>query len=140
LLRTVKEVLRLYPPSPAQPRDPLVIQDLGGTRVEPGSYVMLFPYATHRHPDFWKDPERFDPDRFLPDQENGRHPFAYFPFGGGQRICIGNNFAMLEASLLAAHLVRRFRFELLAGARPELEIRGTLTVRKGGLPMRIMRR
>jgi cytochrome P450 len=100
---------------------------------------MLFPYATHRHPEFWSEPERFDPDRFLPDREERRHPFAFYPFGGGQRICIGNNFAMLEAHILTALLVRRFNAQLVAGHRPRIDLGGTLMVRNG-LPMQITRR
>jgi cytochrome P450 len=138
-MRTLKEVLRLYPPSPMQPRDPTVEQDLGGARVSPGTYVLLFPYATHRHPRFWDDPERFDPDRFLPEREEGRHPFAYYPFGGGQRICIGSHFALLEAHVLAALLVRRFTAKLVAGHRPQIDMGGTLMVRNG-LPMSVTAR
>lgn len=138
-LQTIKEVLRLYPPAPAMPRDPVGDLDMGGVRVSRGTYLMLFPYATHRHPDFWDDPERFDPDRFLPEREQGRHPFAYFPFGGGQRICIGNSFAMLEAHVLTALLARRFAARLVPGHRPQIEMGGTLMVRNG-LPMRLRRR
>jgi cytochrome P450 len=130
-LRTIKEVLRLYPPSPAQPRDPTTEQALGDMRVCPGTYVMLFPYATHRHSECWSDPDRFDPDRFLPEREEERHPFAYFPFGGGPRICLGNNFAILEAHILTALLVRRFEARLVAGHRPQIEMGGTLMVRNG---------
>lgn len=137
--QTIKEVLRLYPPAPVAPRDAVADQDLGGLRVSPGTYVMLFPYATHRHPDFWDEPDRFDPDRFLPEREEARHPFAYFPFGGGQRICIGNNFAMLEAHILTALLARRFSTRLVSGHRPQIEMGGTLMVRNG-LPMHIARR
>ncbi len=137
--QTIKEVLRLYPPSPAQPRDPVTDQELGGIRVPQDTCVMLFPYATHRHPEFWDDPERFDPDRFLPEREESRHPFAYYPFSGGQRICIGNNFAMLEAHVLTALLARRFDARLVTGHRPKIEMGGTLMVRNG-LPMRIERR
>jgi cytochrome P450 len=135
----IKEVLRLFPPSPVQPRDPVTDQDLGGLRVSRGTCVMLFPYATHRHPEFWDEPERFDPDRFLPEREEARHTFAYFPFGGGQRICIGNNFAMLEAHILTALLARHFQARLVPGHRPQVEMGGTLMVRNG-LPMHIVRR
>jgi cytochrome P450 len=138
-LRTIKEVLRLYPPSPAQPRDPVSDQVLGDMRVPSGIYTMLFPYATHRHPDFWEQPERFDPDRFLPERETVRHPFAYFPFGGGQRVCLGNNFAMLEAHILTALLSRRFNARFLGENQPRIDIGGTLKMR-GGLPMSIVRR
>jgi cytochrome P450 len=98
--------------------------------------MLLFPFATHRHPEFWEEPDRFDPDRFLPDREEGRHPFAYFPFGGGQRICLGNNFAMLEAHILTALLARRFDARLVPGHRPQVEMGGTLVV-PNGLPMLI---
>jgi cytochrome P450 len=135
-LQTIKEVLRLYPPSPSQPRDPTDDQLLGGMPVPAGTFMLLFPYATHRHPEFWDEPERFDPDRFLPEREIERHPFAYFPFGGGPRICIGNNFAMLEAHILTALLARRFSARLVAGHRPWIDAGGTLMVRNG-LPMRI---
>lgn len=138
-LRVIKEVLRLYPPAPAYTRDSTFEQTLGGARVSPGTYVLIFPYATHRHPDFWKDPERFDPDRFLPEHEETRHPFAYFPFGGGQRVCLGNSFAMLEAQLLTTLLVRRFSAQLAAGHRPHIEMGGTLMV-PNGLPMRLTAR
>jgi cytochrome P450 len=138
-MQAIQEVLRLYPPSPAQPRDPIVDQSLGSVRVQPGTYLLLFPYATHRHPEFWDEPDRFDPDRFLPGREEGRHPFAYFPFGGGQRICLGNNFALLEAHILTALLARRFSAQLVAGHEPRVEMGGTLMIRNG-LPMRIRSR
>ena len=69
--------------------------------------------ATHRHPDFWSEPERFDPDRFLPEHEESRHPFAYYPFGGGQRICIGNNLALMELLVIIPMIAKRFRVEIL---------------------------
>jgi cytochrome P450 len=138
-MQTIQEVLRLYPPSPAQPRDARVDQALGELRVQPGTYLLLFPYATHRHPEFWEEPERFDPDRFLPSREQARHPFAYYPFGGGQRICLGNSFAMLEALILTALLARRFSARLVAGHQPRIEMAGTLMIRNG-LPMRISSR
>lgn len=137
--RTIREVLRLYPPAPAFPRDPIAQQDLGGVRVAPGTFLLVFPYATHRHPGFWDDPERFDPDRFLPEREVDRHPYAYYPFGAGTRICLGNSFAMLEARIVTALLARRFSARLVSGHRPRIEAKGTLMVRNG-LPMRISRR
>ena len=112
---------------------------MDGVRVPAGTLMLLFPYATHRHPDFWDEPERFDPDRFLPEREAARHPYAYHPFAAGHRICLGNNFAMLEAHILAALLVRRFRARLVAGHRPQLDVAGLLIV-KNGLPMVLTRR
>ena len=135
-MRTIKEVLRLYPPSPHQPRDSHTDQVLGTQQVEAGTYVMVFPYATHRHPDFWDEPERFDPDRFLPEREEGRHSFAYYPFGAGQRICLGNSFAMLEAHILTALLAHRFTADLARGHRPRIESNGMLMV-PNGMPMHV---
>jgi cytochrome P450 len=134
MMRTMKEVLRLYPPSPMFPRDPTVDQVLDGRPVQVGTWIMLFPYATHRHPEFWRDPERFDPDRFLPEREATLHPYAYFPFGAGQRVCLGNNFATLEAHILTALLARRFSARLIPGHRPQIDTGGTLMIRNG-LPM-----
>jgi len=133
-LQVIKEVLRLYPPAPAYARDSAVDQVMDGVRVPAGAHMVMFAYGTHRHPDFWEDPEHFDPDRWLPEREAARHPYAYHPFATGHRICLGNSFAMLEAHILAALLVRRFRARLVAGHRPKIEAAGTLIVRNG-LPM-----
>jgi cytochrome P450 len=138
-LQAIKEVLRLYPPAPAYARDAAVDQTMDGVHIRAGTHMVMFPYATHRHPDFWEEPERFDPDRWLPEREAGRHPFAYHPFAAGHRICLGNNFAMLEAHILAALLVRRFRARLVAGHEPRFESAGTLIV-PNGLPMEITAR
>ena len=138
-LQVIKEVLRLYPPAPAYARDTAVEHTMDGMRVPAGTLMLLFPCATHRHPAFWEEPERFDPDRWLPEREAARHPYAYHPFAAGHRICLGNNFAMLEAHILAALLVRRFRARLVAGHRPQLDMAGLLIIRNG-LPMVMTRR
>jgi cytochrome P450 len=87
---------------------------------------MLSPYVTHRLPEFWNDPERFDPERFTADKMEQRHRFAYFPFGGGPRLCIGNNFALMEAPLLLTMLMQNFRFELIPDQHFELKPVATL--------------
>jgi cytochrome P450 len=133
-LQVIKEVLRLYPPAPLYLRDVAVEHVMDGVHLPVGSSMLLFPYATHRHPDFWDEPERFDPDRWLPEREAARDPFAYHPFAAGHRICLGNSFAMLEAHILAALLVRRFSARLVPGHRPRFEAAGTLNV-PNGLPM-----
>lgn len=134
-LQVVKEVLRLYPAAPFWVRDAVEDTEVAGHPVATGSAVMLSPYYTHRHPDFWDDPDRFDPDRFTPEAEKARHPQAYHPFATGERVCIGNHFSLLGSHLLLAVLARRFRARTV-GAPPRWVMGGVLTP-KGGVPMRI---
>ena len=77
--------------------------------------MLVSPWVTHRHPGLWPNPEGFDPDRFTPEAERARPRYAYFPFGGGPRLCIGNNFALMEAQLLLATVLQRARPWLVPG-------------------------
>ena len=95
---------------------------------------MLSPYYTHRHPQFWEDPEVFDPERWTRERETARHHYAYHPFAAGPRICIGNNFSLLESHLLLAILAQRFTLKLRAGYTPRWVMKGTLGL-ENGLPM-----
>ncbi len=116
LVRAVfEETMRLYPPAWGQPRESIHADEINGFPIPAKSIVSVNQYITHRHPDFWDDPEKFKPERFLPGHAENRHKFAYFPFGGGPRICIGNTFAMLEGPLALATILQRFRFELVPG-------------------------
>jgi cytochrome P450 len=133
-LQVIKEVMRLYPPVPMYPRDTVADDELAGVRIPAGTRVMLYAYGTHRHPDFWEDPERFDPDRWLPEREAARDPHAYHPFAAGHRICLGNNFSLLETHVVAAMLARRFKARLKPGHQVRLDCKGMLVVRNG-LPM-----
>jgi cytochrome P450 len=102
--------------------------------------VYAFSYVTHRDARWFPDPERFDPERFLAEKEKQVSPFAYFPFGGGPRTCIGAQFALTEMTLVAASLLHRFEFFLQAGTQaPELETHLSLRP-KGGLPLGLRRR
>ncbi|MDX2162336.1 MAG: cytochrome P450 [bacterium] len=130
-LRVIKETLRLYPPAPVYTRDAVADDVIDGMRVEGGSAMMLVPYLTHRHPDFWDQPEVFDPDRWEPEQEKARHPYAFHPFASGQRICIGSNFSLLESHILLAMLARDFRPRLRDGHQVRWEMRGTLNAANG---------
>jgi cytochrome P450 len=112
--RAIEESLRLYPPAWGFSRRALGDDELGGYRVRKGSLVFLIPFVVHRRPKLWPDPDRFDPDRFTPDREAARPRFAYLPFGGGPRGCIGANFAMVEAQLIVAGIARRYRIEVVA--------------------------
>ena len=133
-LQVIKEVLRLYPAAPFYPRDAVVADTLGRYDVPAGASVMMSPYYTHRHPEFWRDPEVFDPDRWTREREAARHRYAFHPFAAGQRTCIGNNFSLLESHILLAALAQRFAPALREGYAPRWEMRGTLTL-PGGLPM-----
>jgi cytochrome P450 len=138
-LQVIKEVLRLYRPAPFYVRDAVDEDTFDGYPIRAGSAVMLSPYYTHRHPDFWENPLQFDPDRWTPEREAARHPNAYHPFAAGKRICIGNKFALLEAHILLALLARRFAPQMEEGYTPQWVMRGVLAPDKG-LPMRILAR
>ncbi len=135
-----KEALRLYPPAYFMVRAVAEPFEMGGHRIPAGSVLMTSQFGMHRHPDLWDDPERFDPERFADDAERGWHKFKYFPFGGGPRICIGNQFALVEGPLILASIGQRYRFELLQpDQQVELEPQITLGP-KGGLPLRLRQR
>lgn len=138
-LQVVKEVLRLYPPAPFYARDATADDVIDGFRIPAGSAVLVSPYFTHRHPDFWPDPERFDPDRWTPEAEAERHPAAYHPFAAGPRVCIGNSFALLEAHLLLALLAREFAPRPISRYAADWRMEGLLLL-KNGLPVTITRR
>ncbi|MCG8591408.1 MAG: cytochrome P450, partial [Proteobacteria bacterium] len=106
--RVVKESLRLYPPIWAIPRQAKSEDAIGGYRVPRRTMVTLSPWLTHRHPEFWDEPLAFDPDRFSEERSRERPRHAYFPFGAGGRSCVGEDFAMLEATLALAMTVHRF--------------------------------
>jgi len=135
--RVIQESLRLWPPAWGIGRQPIAPDVVGGYEVPAGALVFLCQYITHRHPDFWPDPERFDPDRFLPERAEGRHRFAWFPFGGGPRVCIGQSFAMMEMQLILASIAARWRLESAGPVAPDASI----TLRpKGPAPMRLVPR
>lgn len=111
LARVLKETMRLYPAAPLWGRRCGADVEVEGHVIPAGSDVYVSPWVTHRHPAHWPDPERFDPDRFLPEQEARRPRYAWFPFGGGPRACIGQHFSMLESVLALAVLLQRYRVE-----------------------------
>lgn len=111
----LKEATRLYPSAPYISRRAVQDSDICGYRIPAGADVTIAPWVIHRRADLWPDPDRFDPDRFTPDQDKERHKFAWFPFGHGPRGCIGQRFAMLEATLILATVVRDFEFRTPPG-------------------------
>ncbi len=137
-LQVIKEVLRLYPPAPFYIRDAIADDTLGGYDTH-GLPVLMSPYYTHRHPDFWEDPLEFNPDRWTPENEAKLYPYAYHPFAAGQRVCIGNNFSLLESHILLALLARSYAPRLAPGFTPRFVMGGTLGT-SNGFPMVIERR
>jgi cytochrome P450 len=115
--RVVQEAMRLYPPGWMFPRFAEEEASIDGYRIRKGSTLLLSPYASHRDPTFWPDPEVFDPERFTAERSAGRPRYAYYPFGGGPRQCIGYHFGMMEAQLLTAMMVQRMRPRLVPGHR-----------------------
>jgi cytochrome P450 len=97
----------------------------------------MSPFVVHRRPDFWENPLEFSPSRFAPERE-APNRFAYIPFGGGPRLCIGSNFATVEATLILAMVTQRFWLDLIPGAHIEMDALVTLRP-NGGMPMRIGR-
>jgi cytochrome P450 len=114
----LKEAMRLYPPAWGVGRRCSADDEIGGHLVPAGSDVLVSPWVTHRHPEFWDRPERFDPERFTPEREAERHRHAYFPFGAGPRACIGQYFSMLEAVIALAVIAREFDVESLTERVP----------------------
>jgi cytochrome P450 len=115
----LQESLRLYPPVWVIPRDAIDDDRIGGCRIRAGSTILLSPYITHRHPDFWENPEAFDPERFLPAASSNRPRHAYFPFGGGPRLCMGVDMAMMEMLLIMVIVAQRHRIHLVSYHREE---------------------
>ena len=138
-LQVFKESMRLLPPIPLFVRSTEKDCELMGYQIPPNIRIMIPPYLMHRDPEFWEDPESFDPSRFTPEAEKARHKFTYFPFSGGPRVCIGNNFAMMEAVLTLARVAQRFKVQPVAPEKVEVDFTLTLSP-KGGLPSRIVRK
>ena len=116
VLRAVfEEALRLYPPAAILSRQAIADDEILGVRVPAGAVVVVSPYVLHRRRGLWDDPDAFDPGRFLGDRRDRVDRFAYIPFGAGPRVCIGMAFAMQEAIIILANLLRAFRFEMVDG-------------------------
>jgi cytochrome P450 len=122
----LKEAMRLYPPAYAFGRLTETEVRIGGHHIPAQSLVLLSPWATHRHPEFWPKPAQFDPWRFEPAAEAGRPRYAYFPFAGGLRGCIGSHFAMTEATVAIATLLGRYA---LSAESAELALSTDITLR-----------
>jgi cytochrome P450 len=129
-MRVIDEALRLYPPFWMIDRIALKDDEIGGVGIPAGTLVIPYIYGTHRNPAHWKDVDSFDPRRFVPDRSKDRHPFAYIPFGGGPRTCIGSNMAIMQILLIVSAFVQKYDFTLAKDA--PVEIQPMMLLRPGG--------
>ncbi|MEP6894953.1 MAG: cytochrome P450 [Chloroflexota bacterium] len=130
------ESMRLYPPAWLTERHTVADDEICGVYIPAGSRLALTQYVTHRHPDFWENPDGFEPERFSAEKSKGRHEFAFFPFAGGGRQCLGKNLALLETHIILAMLIQRYRFEVEPGTQVIREPQLAMRV-KDGLFMRL---
>lgn len=129
----VDETLRLYPPSWISTRRAIECDTIGGYRIPANALIVMSPYVTHRRANEWPNPEGFDPERFTPEENAARPRFAYFPFGGGPHLCIGQSFALVEAQLIIASIAQRYRLALTPGQQIEVAPLVTLRPKRGML-------
>jgi cytochrome P450 len=137
----VKESLRLYPPLwDLTTREAVSNVELGGYELPKGSWIALSPYVTQRDPRFFENPDQFDPQRFAAGRAEQIPPYAYFPFGAGPHVCIGNTFAIMEMTLVVSMILQQFRVALAPGQR-EVELEPDIMIRpNGGLRMAVSKR
>ena len=137
--RVIKEAMRLYPPAWVVARYVIDEVNIGGYDIPAGSIIMISQYVMHRHPDYWDEPDAFKPERFTEGWEDRVPRYAYFPFGGGPRVCIGNSFAAMEANLVLATIMQRCTLDLVPGQTVEMEPLITLRP-KGAMRMTVTER
>ncbi|MFD7320342.1 cytochrome P450 [Streptomyces sp. NPDC059875] len=129
LTQVLKEAMRLFPAAPAIGRRSVAATEIGGHTIPAGADVIVAPWVTHRHPSYWEDPERFDPERFTPEAEASRPRYAWFPFGGGPRACIGQHFSMLESVIALAMILQEYDLEAID---TEVPVSAAITLRVTG--------
>ena len=131
VLQVIEESMRLYPPAWVVDREPLEDDCINNTVIKKGVDIMALIYSVHRNPKYWENPEKFDPERFSAENKKTHHPYSYLPFGGGPRLCIGNNFALMEMQFILAQFIRRYRFELVPNQEIDTKPLVTLHPRYG---------
>lgn len=138
--QVIKESMRLLPPVwTMNTRRANKDITINGYHFKKDKHVFISPYTNHLNPNYFPEPERFDPDRFLPDNEAQLPRYAYMPFGGGNRVCIGNSFAMMESKIILAKMIQKFRFETCSKTKFDPQPQVTLT-NKDGMWLNIVRR
>ena len=137
--QVIQEAMRLFPPAPGIARIAKEVVEIGGMQIPAHARIHIPVFALHRNVGLWDNPNAFDPDRFAADRVKARSRYAFLPFGGGPRVCIGAGFAMIEAAIILATLVRAFYFQPVAGHRPHPVAKITLRP-SGGMPLLVMGR
>ena len=130
--------MRLYPPAWMLARSAVHDTEIGGYFIPGRSLLFLSPWVTHRHPDFWREPDEFRPERFAAEERADMHKFAFYPFGGGPRVCIGKGFALMEAQLVLATILKHWRLELVPNQ--DVVPEPMVTLRPSALKMVVRRR
>lgn len=131
--RLLQETMRLHTPIWVFAREAVADDEIDGYHIPAGDKILLCPYLTHHNPALWPQPDQFNPDRFLPDQLAQRHRFAYYPFGGGPHLCIGQTFAMMEAKIALATIFRLYQLTPLPGHSVTYKASVTLRPKEGVL-------
>jgi cytochrome P450 len=131
--QVLQEVLRLRPPAYWGPRTAIADDEIDGYHIPAGMMMIWLPYLIHLNAESWPNPDHFDPERFAPQAESAasRHPFAWIPFGAGQRLCIGRDFALVEGTLALAMVTQRFQISATPGRRAEVKLSTTMRPKDG---------
>jgi cytochrome P450 len=135
----LEETMRLYPPAWLVERTPIEDDEVGGYRIRAGARVSMLMFEIHRRSDLWDDPDRFDPGRFSEERSAGRHRFAYFPFSGGPRVCLGRDLSMTEMVLTLAMVVQRYRLRV-EPSHPVVPLPSVNLRPRDGVVLRLVRR
>ena len=129
--QVIDEIMRMYPPAWLLDRKAIEDDEVGGYTINKNQDIFCFTYGMHRNPEYWENPDSFDPDRFSEENKKKHVPHAYMPFGAGPRLCIGNNFAMMEMQLILSMFSKRYRFEVLSDQNITVQPLITLRPRNG---------
>ena len=138
--QVIEESMRLYPPAWLVDREAINDDEVDGIKIKKGIPISCLIYSMHRHSDFWENPNEFDPERFSPENKKKHIPFSYIPFGGGPRLCIGNNFAMMEMQLIISMIYQKYKFDLVS-KKDSINIQPMITLRpKNGIRLKVSKR
>jgi len=135
----IDETMRMYPPAWLLDRSAVNDDEIGGYTIKKNRDIFVFVYGMHHNAKYWNDPEVFDPERFSAENKKNHVPYSYLPFGGGPRLCIGNNFALMEMQLILSMFTKRYRFEVIPEHKVEMNPMITLRPRYG-IKMKVHKR